>query len=318
MPRLDGFALVREMRANPRTSAIPIILLSARAGEASAIEGLDVGSDDYLVKPFSARELLARVRTHVALARARREWIAELERTNRELDAFSYSVSHDLRAPLRAISGFATALSEDCAPSLDEKANGYIDRIRSGAVRMSALIDDLLGLARIARAAMVAKEVDLSAIAASVVADLRSANPGRAVTIDIAGGLVARGDAALLRVVLVNLVGNAWKYSSRTSDARIEIGRLTADEPTFFVRDNGAGFDMTFAGRLFAPFQRLHSPKDFEGTGIGLATVQRILARHGGRVWADAAVGAGATFFFTIPNRGLVAESARRLDTTTA
>ncbi len=301
MPRLDGFGLVRELRAHPSTTSLPIILLSARAGEESAIGGLDVGADDYLMKPFSAPELVARVRTHVDLARARRALITELERTNRELDAFSYSVSHDLRAPLRAITGFAKALEEDCASQLDEQGKKHLDRIGTGAKRMGALIDDLLGLARISRAVVRVERVDLSALAQDIVAELREERTDRQVDVEIAAGMVVQGDRALLRVALVNLVGNAWKYTSRCERARITCGRHTSED-TFFVRDNGAGFDMAHAGRLFAPFQRLHT-NEFEGTGVGLATVQRIVARHGGRVWAESSVGNGATFFISIPER---------------
>ena len=301
MPRLDGLGLVRELRADPTSASLPIILLSARAGEDSAIVGLDVGADDYLMKPFSAPELLARVRTHVQLARVRRDLITELEQTNRELDAFSYSVSHDLRAPLRAISGFAQILEEDYADVLDSTGRAHIERICNGAVRMTALIDDLLALSRIARAPVSSESVDLSELARAVVADLRQEHPRREVDVEIDDGMVARGDRALLRIALVNLIGNAWKYTSRRVDAKMEVRRFQGADDTFFVRDNGAGFDMANAGKLFAPFRRLHSSSEFEGTGIGLATVQRIVARHHGRVWAEAELGRGATFFFLLP-----------------
>lgn len=301
MPRLDGFALVRALRDDPATAVLPVILLSARAGEEAAIEGLGAGADDYLVKPFSARELLARVRTHVELARARREWVERLEQANRELDAFSYSVSHDLRAPLRAIEGFSRALEEDCRPQLDDVGREHLDRIRTGVQRMSTLIDALLELSHVSRTALESETVDISALATSVVADLRKAHPVPGMTVDIAPDLRCRGDRALLEIVLVNLLDNAWKYTSRTSDPRIELGRDSTDPPTFFVRDNGAGFDMAYADRLFGPFQRLHSDEEFEGTGVGLATVQRVIARHGGTIRAEAAVGRGATFFFSLP-----------------
>jgi signal transduction histidine kinase len=301
MPRLDGVGLVRELRANPSTASLPVILLSARVGEESAISGLDAGSDDYLAKPFSARELLARVRTHIELARTRRAWIVELERANHELDAFSYSVSHDLRAPLRAIGGFTRVIAEDYAPLLDAKGREYVDRVVRAAERMTQLVDALLALSRISRAPIVTSEVDLSALAARVVTDLQHASPDREVDVSVAAGLVAQGDRALLDVVLVNLIGNAWKFTARKEGARIEVGR--SDDGAFFVRDNGAGFAMEHARRLFAPFQRLHSPSEFEGTGVGLATVQRVIHRHGGRVWAEADEGKGATFFFSLSPR---------------
>jgi signal transduction histidine kinase len=302
MPRLDGFGLVRALRADPATASLPVILLSARAGEEAAIEGLDVGSDDYLVKPFSARELLARVRTHVGLARLRRKLLADLERANRELDAFSYSVSHDLRAPLRAIGGFARALEDECRASMDERCADYVRRICRGVDRMGTLIDGLLDLSRVSRAELRVQDVDLSALAEEVVAELRQASPNGSAQVDIAPGLRTRGDRRLLHVVLANLIGNAWKFTARRDAPHVEVG--WSETGAFFVRDNGAGFDAKQAYRLFAPFQRFHSPKDFEGTGIGLANVQRAVARHGGRVWAESEPDRGATFYFSIGDVG--------------
>jgi signal transduction histidine kinase len=300
MPRLDGVGLVQALRADPATVNLPVILLSARAGEEAAVQGIDSGSDDYLVKPFSARELLARVRTHVELARMRRKWVTDLEQANRELDAFSYSVSHDLRAPLRAIDGFTSALVENHASALNEEASGYLDRVRKAVGRMSALIDALLELARISRAALTKSDVDLSALAVEVASDLRLAHPERQVTIDIEPGLTANGDRRLLSVVLVNLIGNAWKFTARTPKAHIEVARHPDEPHAFVVRDNGAGFDMAHAVRLFAPFQRFHHATDFAGTGVGLATVQRVVTRHGGRIWAESTPERGAAFFFTL------------------
>jgi signal transduction histidine kinase len=299
MPRLDGVGMVRQLRANPSTASLPVILLSARVGEESAITGLDAGSDDYLAKPFSARELLARVRTNIELARMRRAWILELESANRELDAFSYSVSHDLRAPLRAIGGFSQAIAEDCATQLDAQGRDYVQRVIRGVERMTELVDALLALSRVSRTRIDTDTVDLSSLATRVVTDLRHATPGRKVDVSVAEGLVAQGDRALLDVVLINLIGNAWKFTSKTEGARIVVGRT--DDGAFFVRDNGAGFAAEYARRLFAPFQRLHPASEFEGTGVGLATVQRAIHRHGGRVWAEAAQGKGATFFFSLP-----------------
>jgi light-regulated signal transduction histidine kinase (bacteriophytochrome) len=306
MPGLDGFGLLRALRADARTRTLPVILLSARAGEEAAIEGLDAGADDYLAKPFSAQELMARVRTHLELARVRREWANELEQANSELEAFSYSVSHDLRAPLRTIDGFSTLLLEEYADGLDQQARNYIRRIRTGIKKMSGLIDDLLNLSRVSRAPLRKEMIDLTELAHGVVTDLRNRDlqnrdPARKVAIDIADGLSACGDAPLVTIVLENLLGNAWKYSAKQAAAHIAFGHETREkEAVFYIRDNGAGFDMAHAGKLFAPFQRLHRDSEFEGTGIGLATVQRIISRHGGRIWAEAVPGAGATFFFTL------------------
>jgi signal transduction histidine kinase len=308
MPELDGFGLLRELRADPSTRDIPVILLSARAGEEAAIEGLDASADDYLAKPFSARELLARVRTHVELARDRRVWLRDLERANtelalanKELEAFSYSVSHDLRAPLRAIDGFSKLLLDRCGDAVDEEGRHYLERVRAGTTRMAALIDDLLELSRITRATLRDEPVDLSAMARAIVEELRRRDPQRVVTVEIAPGLSVRGDRRLLAIALENLLGNAWKFTGKRAAASVWFGREAAAEGTaFFVRDDGAGFDMAFAGKLFAPFQRLHRASEFDGTGIGLATVQRVVARHGGRIWARGAVDEGATFYFTI------------------
>ena len=301
MPGLDGFALLRALRAHPRTSQVPVVLLSARAGEEALLEGLDAGADDYLVKPFTARELLARVQTHLSLARLRREWASDLERANRELETFSYSVSHDLRAPLRAIDGFSKALLTDCVASLDEQGRHYLERVRSGTQRMGQLIDDLLSLSRITRGSLRRDRVEVSELARSTLAELSGRQPERRAESTVSDDLVAQADPRLLAILLENLLGNAWKFTSKQSVARIEIGKEEREDGTvFFVRDNGAGFDMEYAKRLFTPFQRLHSEAQFEGTGIGLATVHRIVTRHGGRIWAQAAPGRGATFFFTL------------------
>jgi signal transduction histidine kinase len=304
MPRLDGFGLLRELRADARTQAIPVILLSARAGEESAVEGLEAGADDYLVKPFSARELLARVRTHLELARVRRAWANELEQANKELEAFSYSVSHDLRGPLRAIDGFSEVLLGEYSNKLDDQARHYLQRIRAGTQQMAALIDALLNLSRLTRSPLQKEPVNLTELARAVVAELRGREPARHVVVEIAGDLSAHGDARLIAIVLENLLGNAWKFTAKRPHARIAFGQESKENVTvFYVRDNGAGFDMPYASKLFAPFQRLHRASDFEGTGIGLATVHRIVSRHGGRIWTEAAIDQGATFFFTFGDR---------------
>jgi signal transduction histidine kinase len=225
---------------------------------------------------------------------------AELEAANRELEAFSYSVSHDLRAPLRSIDGFSLALLQDYGETWDPEARGYFERIRAATRRMGLLIDDLLNLARVTRAEMRRERVNLSAMAAVVATELRKTEGSRKVDCIIEANLEAMGDSRLLRVMLDNLLGNAWKYTSKHESARIEFGQVhTNGTRVFYVRDDGAGFDPAYAGKLFGAFQRLHGSSEFPGTGVGLATVQRILHRHGGKIWAESEVERGATFYFT-------------------
>jgi PAS domain S-box-containing protein len=226
---------------------------------------------------------------------------AALQTANRELESFSYSVSHDLRTPLRAIDGFTRALEEDYGARLDSDARGYIERVRRATHRMGQIIDDLLQLSRLARGELKSEAVDMTALAGEVDAALRAAQPDRAVAFEAAPGLRTVGDSRMLRLVLENLLGNAWKYTSRQPRARIEFGSENGGgEPVFFVRDDGAGFDMAYAGKLFGAFQRLHNASEFPGSGIGLATVARVVQRHGGRAWAEGAPGRGATFYFTL------------------
>jgi len=228
----------------------------------------------------------------------------QLAAANRELESFAYSVSHDLRAPLRAIDGFSEALTEELGEGLDDLHKDYLDRIRAAAQRMGGMIDDLLKLSRSSRVEMQRRPVDLSALALKVVQELRDGEPGRTVDIEIQPGLTTEGDPQLLRLVLQNLIGNAWKFTAPLEKARIEIGRLDENgESVLYVRDNGVGFNMSYADKLFDAFQRLHRREEFPGTGIGLATVKRIVLRHGGRVWARSEPGAGATFFFTVNER---------------
>jgi signal transduction histidine kinase len=230
-----------------------------------------------------------------------RERTAQLEATNKELESFSYSVSHDLRTPLLTIDGFSQALLEDYADKLDATGQNYLQRVRTNAQHMSELIDDLLGLARLARSEIQREPVDLSALARAIAADLQRKQPERRVECTVADGLTAHADPRQMRALLENLLGNAWKYSSKQPQARIEFGRCGSNgTQAFFVRDNGAGFDMAHATKLFGAFQRLHTEDEFPGSGIGLANVQRIVHRHGGRVWAEGAVGKGATFYFTL------------------
>ncbi len=226
---------------------------------------------------------------------------AELAEANKELEAFSYSVSHDLRAPLRAIDGFSSAVLKHYLDSLDDRGQDYLRRIRAAAQRMARLIDDILGLSRASRADMHRQQVDLSAVAAEILRDLQSSQPERRAEVTVQPEMLVNGDPHLLRIVLDNLLGNAWKFSAHRSLTKVEVAYLEQDgERVYYVRDNGAGFDPTYADKLFSPFQRLHTEEEFAGTGIGLALVQRILRRHGGRIWAESAVDQGATFYFTL------------------
>ncbi|HEY6556158.1 MAG TPA: PAS domain S-box protein, partial [Polyangiaceae bacterium] len=244
------------------------------------------------------RDITERIRAEQALGRAR----DAAEASNRELEAFSYSVAHDLRAPLRGMNGFAQLLVDRYRDQLDAEGQDWLQEILLNATKMGTLIDALLALARLTRSQLKRETVDLSAVARAVALQLAKFEPEREVDVVIHDGLVADLDPALARVLMENLLRNAWKFTSKVSHPRIEAGSMdVVDGRTFFVRDNGAGFDMTFANKLFAPFQRLHTVSEFPGTGIGLATVQRIVRRHGGRIWAEGAVDAGATFYFAFP-----------------
>jgi signal transduction histidine kinase len=301
--------------------ADPILALTATATAVSARQDYSVrapplGGDELgvLTDAFNLmlgriegqnRELEQRVADRTRELEERNEELrrnaAELSAANTELDAFAYSVSHDLRAPLRSIDGFSQVLLEDYTARLDESGRDSLQRVRAASQRMALLIDDLLKLARVSRAEMRTETVDLSAIAQEIVADLRRSTPERPVEFAIAPGLHARGDARLLRVVLENLLRNSWKYTGHQPRPRIEFATAEDNgQRVFMVRDNGAGFDMKYADKLFGVFQRLHTLNEFEGTGVGLATVRRIITRHGGRIWAEGEVDKGATFYFTV------------------
>jgi PAS domain S-box-containing protein len=241
-------------------------------------------------------------RLNAELERRVQERTAQLEATNQELEAFAYSVSHDLRAPLRSMRGFSEVLLESYTDQLDAQGQALLRRACESSNRMSRLIDDLLKLSRVGRCELHWEPVNLTALAEAIVAELRKSDPGRAVEVVIGPNLRAEGDEHLLSLMLDNLLGNAWKFTGQRSGARIEFGFTAEPEPAFFVRDNGVGFDRKYADKLFGVFQRLHSADEFPGTGIGLATVQRIIKRHRGRVWADGVVNQGAVFYFTLPD----------------
>lgn len=272
-----------------------LVPLKAETGE---VEGLVLSLVDVTERAQAADALL---RAHDEMERRVYERTARLRAVNQELEAFSYSISHDLRAPLRAINGFAAILQEDFPAGIPAEAHNHLDRIQASTRRMAALIDDLLLLSRVARTELHPEPVDLAAVARDVIHELEHAEPDRQVSFTCPEHLVAEADPALIRSVLENLLGNAWKFTRNTADARIEFGRTEADShPEFFVRDNGAGFDMCFGDKLFQAFQRLHTDSEYPGTGIGLATVARIIRAHGGQTRAEGSEGAGATFYFTL------------------
>jgi PAS domain S-box-containing protein len=264
-------------------------------GQPYAVCGISTDITDRKRAEEQVRQLNAGLETRVA------ERTAELEASTRELDAFSYSVSHDLRAPLRSLHGFSQAILDDYGELLDDVGRGYLDRLQINVKRMGQMIDDLLNLSRATRADFARESVDLSGLAREIMADLSAADPDRTVESVVPDDLTALGDRALLRMVLQNLLSNAWKYTAKVPIATIEVGRLDrGGEQTFFVRDDGAGFDTQYADKLFVAFQRLHPTAEFEGNGIGLAIVQRIVRRHGGQVCAESELGRGATFYFTV------------------
>ncbi len=331
MPGLSGNETCRIIRQRPAWRQIPLLMLTAMEGPEAVIQGINSGADDYVSKSSDFTVLRARVRAQLRrkqfedeyrgireellqselkaaqaraaqeIAEARAAMVDELEKKNRELEAFTYSVSHDLRAPLRTIRGFTQALLDDFGAQLPAGAQDHVDRVQRAAVRMSKLIDALLELSRTGRAELNREPFDLSSLARSVAAELAEASNGRHVECSVEEGLTAKADPALIRVVFNNLLGNAWKFTGKTAGAKIAVGALDQPGgPVYFVRDNGVGFDSVRAKRLFEPFERLHSAAEFPGAGIGLATVRRIVVRHRGTIWAESTVGHGATFFFTL------------------
>lgn len=286
--------------------------LNSLTHAASVIRGGDYShivesrrTDELGVLASAFNAMVVKVRdSQSSLEQKVQERTAQLNTANKELEAFSYSVSHDLRAPLRHINGFSQAIEEEYSDRLDEQGKHYLKEVRSASHEMAQLIDDVLRLARVTRSEMRWESVNLSEKAKAVLAELQKKDVKRTVVIDIEEELITQGDRRLLRILLSNLLGNAWKFTSKREQSQITFGAGHKDgEIRYFVRDNGAGFDMAYAKKLFGAFQRLHRAGEFEGTGIGLATVQRIVNRHGGRVWAEGAVNEGSTFYFTLPQR---------------
>jgi len=331
MPGLSGQETCRRIKGCAAWRDIPLIMHTALEEQGAMVEGINAGADDYIAKSSDLEVLRARVRAQLRrkqfedenrsireqllqkelevvaansareLAETRSIFVEELERKNRELEAFSYTVSHDLRAPLRSINSFSQILLQDYSEKLDATGMSHLERVSSSAKRMGELIDDLLQLSRVSRAELSWGRVDLSAIARTILEDFSRNEPDRRVEWNVQDELALDVDSRLMKVALENLLGNALKFTSKIAAAWIEFGAEQRDgETVYFVRDNGAGFDMKYADKLFSPFKRLHGNDDFPGTGIGLATAQRIVNRHGGRIWAESTVGEGATFYFTI------------------
>jgi len=312
LPDLDGISLLRTaLTLDP--SMIGIIM-TGHASVDTAVEAMKVGALDYVLKPFRLSAVLAVLSRALTVRHLRSEneelqkhlqaRTIELEAANRELEAFTYSASHDLRGPIRSIAGFADAVIESIDQGNLAHAREAAVRIHARTQRMQALTEDLLRLARAARAEVRFEDVDLAEIARDVFTKLQSETPNRSVQLEIAPSLKVYGDAGLLRLAMENLLSNAWKYTGPNAKPRIEVGSTLQGDSSqvYFVRDNGVGFDPKHANKLFMPFERLHPEAQFPGTGIGLTTVQRIILKHGGRVWADAAPENGATFWFTLPN----------------
>jgi len=316
MPAMDGFETAQLIRQRPRSELTPLIFVTALdQAETDMGRGYNLGAVDFVFAPVVPAILRAKVTVFVELYRAQQElrrYRTQLEtlveeRTialtaiNRELEAFSYSVSHDLRAPLVSFDGLSQTLLEKYGRELDATATDYLQRMREASKRMTSVFDGLQMLFRLTSGEIRREEIDVSAMEGQIVDELRSANPDRQVDIDIVTGITVSGDQRLVRILLTNLINNAWKFTGGKEPARIAIGREMVDgESRIFVKDNGVGFDMIDSHRLFGAFQRLHSQSEFPGAGIGLATARRIVNRHGGRIWAEGAVGEGATFYFVL------------------
>jgi two-component system, sensor histidine kinase and response regulator len=311
MPEMDGISLLRAALA--RDPQLAAVIMTGAGTIATAVEAMQVGALDYVVKPFKASAIVTVVSRALAIRQLRvrnaaleiavREHASKLEAVNRELESFSYSISHDLRAPLRPIQGYSRILLDDFSATLPEDARNLLGSVVANAVRMGDLIEDLLRFSRLSRQPLSRRPVRLADLVHEVLEELRVQDPEREIEVNVGELPDCVGDPSLLRQALVNLLSNAFKYTRHQEAPRIQVGcEASGAERSYFVRDNGAGFDMEHAHKLFGVFARLHSADQFEGTGIGLSIVQRIVQRHGGRIWAEAEVDKGATFHFTLPD----------------
>jgi hypothetical protein len=316
MPIMDGFETAQLIRQRPRSELTPLIFVTALdQAETDMGRGYNLGAVDFVFAPVVPAIMRAKVTVFVELYRARQElrrYRTQLEtlveeRTialtaiNRELEAFSYSVSHDLRGPLLAFNGLSKAMLESYGGELDAKATANLEKMREASAQMTSVFESLQMLFRLTSGEIRREELDISAMATKISEGTRAADPESSTQVDVMPGIVASGDRHLVQILLANLINNAWKFSGTNPSPRITVGREVVDaEPRIFVRDNGVGFDMIDSHRLFGAFQRLHSQSEFPGAGIGLATARRIVNRHGGRIWAEGAVGEGATFYFVL------------------
>ncbi len=316
MPIMDGFETAQLIRQRPRSEVTPIIFVTALdQAETDMGRGYNLGAVDFVFAPVVPAIMRAKVGVFVELYRAQQElrrYRTQLEtlveeRTialtaiNRELEAFSYAVSHDLRAPLKQFDGLSKTLLENNGKLLDKRTTANLKKMREASERMSSVFDGLQMLFRLSSGEIRREELDVSALSGQLIGELQAASPARKVEVEIAPGVILSGDRRLVRILLANLINNAWKFSGSKKPARISVGsEVVEGETRVFVKDNGVGFDMIDSHRLFGAFQRLHSQSEFAGAGIGLATARRIVNRHGGRIWAEGAVGDGATFYFVI------------------
>lgn len=304
MPGMDGFQVMEELKAIESDGYLPVLVITAQPEH--KLRALQAGARGFITKPFDVAEALQRVHNTLEvrlLYLESTQLYNQLRESNKELQAFNYSVSHDLRAPLRHILGYVSILQQDAGPRLSAKNRGFLTTIFQSATRMGNLIDDLLSFSRVGRVELHKTEVDLNKLIEDTLGDFREETQGRRILWEIHPLPEVQADRALLRMVLVNLLSNAVKFTGMRAEAKIEIGCVPNGnrETILFIRDNGDGFDPEYSGKLFGVFQRLHTQQEFEGTGIGLANVQRIIQRHGGRVWAEGVVDGGATFYFALP-----------------